>query len=80
MPVRMMIRSIFAVNVIVKEKMPMISPDTILLAGMLVGLYLGGGNAANQKFLFHRVVEDKGVPLMTGWLMVESWTRRLTKA
>jgi hypothetical protein len=59
--------------------MPVSSPYS-LLAGMLVGLYLGSGNVANQVFLFHRVVGNGGVSLMTGWLMVESWTRRLTKA
>ena len=80
MPGRMMIGGIFALNVKVEEKMTVSSPYLLLLAGMLVGLYLGRGNVANQMFLFHRVVGNRGVPLMTGWLMVESWTRRLTKA
>jgi hypothetical protein len=78
MPGRMMIRGIFALKV--EEKMPVSSPNSFLLAGMLVALYLGGGNAANQMFLFHRVVGNRAVPLLTGWLIVESWARRLTKA
>ncbi len=78
-PVRMMTLGIFAVNMKVEEKIPVTAPDTILVE-MVVDLHSGGGSVANQKFLFHEVVEDRGVPLMTGWLMVESRTRRLTKA
>jgi hypothetical protein len=80
MPVRMRISNVFAVDVKVEERMAVISPETIFLARMLVDLYLGGCDFANQKFLIHRDVKDRGVSLMIGWLMVECWKRRLTKA